>query len=150
MITRRCHHPVSGAVCLALTCIVPLSSAGIARAQPGTVLSEQKISDTEGGFSGALGGGDQFGNRVRALGDLDGDGVNDLAVGAPLDDDGGTDHGALWVLFLNFDGTVKSHQKISDTEGGFSGTLGFDDQFGAAIATLGDVDGDGVTERRQG
>ena len=24
--------------------------------------------------------------------------------------------GAVWVLFLNTDGTVKSHQKISDTE----------------------------------
>ena len=30
--------------------------------------------------------------------------------------------GAVWVLFLNNDGTVKSHQKISDTEGGFTGS----------------------------
>ena len=32
--------------------------------------------------------------------DLDGDGVRDLTPGAPLDDDGGTDRGAVWVLFM--------------------------------------------------
>ena len=42
--------------------------------------------------------------------------VTDLAVGAGKDDDGGTDRGAVWVLFMNTDGTVKSHQKISNTQ----------------------------------
>ena len=38
--------------------------------------------------------------RVAALGDLDGDGVIDLAVGAERDDTGGTNRGAVQVLFL--------------------------------------------------
>ena len=38
---------------------------------------------------------------VAALGDLDGDGVGDLAVGAACDDDGGTDRGAVWILGLD-------------------------------------------------
>ncbi len=38
---------------------------------------------------------------MAALGDLDGDGVSDLAVGAYRDDDGGVDRGAVWVLFLD-------------------------------------------------
>ena len=42
---------------------------------------------------------------MASLGDLDGDGVGDLAVGARLDDDGGNppeaDRGAVWVLFLD-------------------------------------------------
>ena len=109
----------------------------------GTVNYHQKISDTQGGFTGILDNGDWFGIRVAALGDLDGDGVGDLAVGAIFDDDGGTDHGAVWILFLNPLGTVKSHQKISDTEGGFTGTLHNDDRFGL-VAALGDLDGDGV------
>ena len=67
--------------------------------------------------------------------------VRTLAVGAPLDDDGGTDHGAIWILFLNGDGTVKGHQKISDTEGGFTGELDDEDNFGAGLALLGDLDG---------
>ncbi|MCH7720448.1 MAG: FG-GAP repeat protein, partial [Planctomycetes bacterium] len=107
-----------------------LVTAAPAQAQPGTVLSHQKISDTEGGFKGELEGGDNFGGSVTSLGDLDGDGVGDLAVGAFPDDDGGFDRGAVWVLFLNTDGTVKSHQKISDTEGGFTGILHDDDRFG--------------------
>ena len=113
----------------------------------GTVKSHQKISDTVGGFTGTLDDSDIFGDEVAALGDLDGDGVEDLAVGANLDDDGGTDRGAVWILFLNSNGTVKSHQKISDTDGGFTGTLDNADQFSEqALANIGDLDGDGVTD----
>jgi hypothetical protein len=53
--------------------------------------------------------------------DFDGDGFGDLAVGASSDVDGGEDRGAVWILFLNANGTVKPHQKISDTQGGFTG-----------------------------
>ncbi len=67
----------------------------------GTVKSHQKISDTAGGFTGMLDIGDSFGFSLVSLGDLDGDGVGDLAVGAELDDDGGTDRGAMWILFLD-------------------------------------------------
>jgi len=72
-----------------------------AHAQPGWVLSHQKISDTEGGFTGILDDVDLFGRSVASLGDLDGDGLGDLAVGALGDDDGGTGRGAVWVLFLD-------------------------------------------------
>ena len=82
-------------------------------AQLGTVLGHQKISDTEGGFTGALDENDFFGVGVASLGDLDGDGVVDLAVGAYFDDDGGLNRGAVWILFLYADGTVKSQQKIT-------------------------------------
>ena len=112
----------------------------------GTVKSHQKISATEGGFEGDLDDGDSFGVALASLGDLDGDGVSDLAVGAKLDDDGGTDRGAIWILFMNIDGTVKSHQKISGTAGGFTGVLDPGDKFGMAIANLGDLDGDDVSD----
>ena len=48
---------------------------------------------------------DRFGISATSLGDLNGDGVGDLVVGASGDDDGGFDRGAVWILFLNTDGT---------------------------------------------
>ncbi|MHC4265331.1 MAG: integrin alpha [Planctomycetota bacterium] len=112
----------------------------------GTVKSHQKISDTIGGFTGALSNSDLFGFSVACLGDLDGDNINDLAVGARNDDDGGTNRGAIWILFLNSNGTVKSHQKISDTAGGFTGTLIDTDYFGCEVCPIGDLDGDDVND----
>ena len=122
-------------------------SARVAEAHSdGTVKSEQKISDTAGGFNGILDNFDQFGVSVAGLGDLDGDGVSDLAVGAFGDGDGGPGRGAVYILFMNADGTVKSDQKISDTAGGFNGVLDNFDQFGISIASMGDLDGDGVSD----
>ncbi|MFH2053498.1 MAG: integrin alpha, partial [bacterium] len=112
----------------------------------GTVKSHQKISATQGGFTGILDPNDNFGSSVAGIGDLDGDGVADIVVGAECDDDGTTNTGAVWVLFLNTDGTVKSHQKISATQGGFTGTLDAYDHFGSSVAGIGDLDGDGVAD----
>ena len=49
----------------------------------------------------------------------------------------------MWVLFLDADGTVKSHQKISDTQGGFTGILDDGDLLGNSVASMDDLDGDG-------
>ena len=80
-------------------------------------MSYQKISSTQGGFAGLL-DGDYFGWSMASVGDLNGDGVVDLAVGAYADDDGGSNtganRGAVYVLFMNTDGTVMSScQKAS-------------------------------------
>jgi hypothetical protein len=112
----------------------------------GTVNDYQKISDTEGNFTGTLDYFDYFGSSVASLGDLNGDGITDLALGAWGDDDGGDSKGALWILFMNTDGTVNDYQKISDTEGDFTGTLDNNDLFGSSVASLGDLNGDGITD----
>ena len=63
-----------------------------------------KIAHQTGGGP-TLAATDFFGSSVATLGDLDGDGVSDLVVGAPYDDTGGTWRGAVYVLLMNADGT---------------------------------------------
>ncbi|MCP4962683.1 MAG: CSLREA domain-containing protein, partial [Actinomycetia bacterium] len=115
-------------------------------ATDGTVGGEQKISDTVGGLSAVLDDTDRFGSSTTSIGDVDGDGIVDVAVGADLDDDGGTNRGAVYVLFLNADGTVKAEQKISSTTGGLTGPLDDNDWFGQSVAGVGDLDGDGIAD----
>ncbi len=126
----------------------------IAMAADGEVLSYQMVSSTEGGFSGALDDADQFGVSVARIGDLNSDGVDDLVVGAMDDDDGGSSRGAVYILFMDADGTLDAtagisgtgYTKISDTAGDFSATIDDADRFGAAVANVGDVNNDGVTD----
>ena len=112
----------------------------------GRVRDEQKIADAAGGFGGDLDDEDRFGSAIAEIGDINGDGITDLAVGAPGDDSNGTDRGAVWVLFLNAEGRVRDEQRIADGAGGFDGDLDDEDHFGSALAGIGDIDGDGVND----
>ena len=112
----------------------------------GSVKGQRKISQTQGGFRGRLRANDLMGFALCNLGDFDGNGVTDLVAGANLDDDGATNAGAIWLLFLNADGSVRREQKISALAGGFTGVLESPDQFGDSVAAIGDLNGDGRTE----
>jgi len=105
-----------------------------------------KIENGSGGFIAALDPGDRFSREHDVIGDIDGDGVLDLAVGARSDDDGATDAGAVYILFMNSNGTVKSNQKISMLSGGFTDTLYTSSFFGYGVAGVGDYNGDGVPD----
>ncbi len=112
----------------------------------GSVNSTQKISDTEGGFTGGLNEWDIFGTSISYLGDINSDGLIEIGVGAEYDGDGGYRRGSIWILSLNSDGTVASQSKISDYEGGFLAVLDDWDVFGTDIAGLGDLNGDGIKD----
>ncbi len=110
------------------------------------IKSVQKISDTQGNFLAPIDNNDQFGSSAVAVGDINGDGVQDLAVGANLDDDGGTDRGAFYILFMNTNGTVQNYQKIATNTGGFTGNLYNLGALGSQIEPLGDLNNDGVPD----
>ena len=85
---------------------------------------------------------DYFGRSIANIGDLDVDGVNDIAVGASRDDNGGANRGAVYIMFMNTDGSIDSTVEINDsTTNGPS--LADNDFFGSSVANIGDLDGDG-------
>ncbi len=117
----------------------------------GTAKSHAKISSTTQGSllaapSYGIGDLDRFGSEVTCIGDLDNDGMQDIAVSAIFDDDGGGNRGAVWIIFLNRNGSIKDFQKISDTQGGFTGTLANFTFWGSGVANIGDLDGDGIQD----
>ncbi|HUF09464.1 MAG TPA: T9SS type A sorting domain-containing protein, partial [Rhodothermales bacterium] len=112
----------------------------------GTVTSYKKLSLLEGNLPQSIDQDDGFGTSICSLGDLDADGNVDIAVGAPGDDDGAEDAGALWILYLDGNGRVKSHTKVSNANNDFAGVLRAGDAFGSSVAAIGDIDGDGATE----
>jgi len=88
---------------------------------------------------------DNFGNSVAGIGDIDGDGVQDIAAGAAGDDTGGSGKGAVYIILMNSDGTPKSTTKIADGTANFV-TLRNNDRFGISVAGIGDLDRDGIPD----
>ena len=113
----------------------------------GTASSSNKIaSGVDNGPT--LDDTDYFGRSVAGIGDLNNDGIEDIAVGAQGDDTGGTDRGAVYILFMNTDGTAKSSPAPVQIASGINGgpTLTDGDSFGYSIANMGDLNGDGVID----
>lgn len=128
----------------AVASAVSIAGALVAWAAVGDVWFEEKISRESGDFAGDVQSGDNFGFGIEALGDLDGDGTPDLAVGAPGDNgEKGGDEGSFYVLFLKPDGGVRSSEKFLPGTGPVAVP---DSDLGLDLANLGDVDGDGVAD----
>lgn len=81
----------------------------------------------------------RFGAAIAAAGDVDGDGVTDLLVGAPGTHRGGGDRDGFAgrvYLFSGADGSLI--RTFNGADGG--------QRFGAAVAGAGDIDGDGTPD----
>ncbi len=107
----------------------------------GSQLWHQNVS----GIASTAVAGEQFGYAL-AIGDFDGDGRDDLAIGAPFDDTSGAAGGAVHVLYGTALGlSATGSQLWSQATAGIPGSVEDGDDFGAALAT-GDFDGDGYAD----
>lgn len=106
----------------------------------GTVKGNVKIANST---NLTLGNTDRFGVDIDTIGDLDNNGVVDIVVGAYQNDDGGTNRGAAYVVFLKANGSIKKSKRISNSSGSFSETFADNDIFGIGVAGIGDINNDG-------
>ncbi len=81
----------------------------------------------------------RFGTALSTAGDVNGDGYDDVVVGAYLFNAGWTDNGAAWVYHGSPSGLESTHAWMAT--GGFT-----QDYFGRAASTAGDVNGDGYAD----
>jgi hypothetical protein len=111
----------------------------------GTVKSHTRINYQSNGLQDLV-ANDNWGRNIVKLNDLDGDGVDEIAVGVTADTTYNVGRGgSLRILFMNADGTVKSVQKIDNLSGNFNQPIANRDFFGS-IGPLGDFNNDSVPD----
>jgi hypothetical protein len=92
--------------------------------------------------------GDEAGRSVSSVGDVNGDGIDDLIVGAPYGDDGGSKAGEAYVIYGREadDRATIDLSNLSDEEGFvIVGAMG-GDYLGFSVSSAGDVNGDGLDD----
>ncbi|CAN1521639.1 FG-GAP repeat [Burkholderiaceae bacterium] len=110
------------------------------------------IAAGTGGFViDGLTGADFSGRRVSAAGDVNGDGLADLIIGAPGADpvynSANNQAGRVYVLFGQSSGTVMKLSAVAAGSGGFViNGEGAENNLGQIMGAAGDVNGDGLTD----
>ncbi len=84
---------------------------------------------------------DWAGSSVAGAGDVNGDGLDDVLVGAPYSDRSEPTAGTTYLLF----GPLAGDVDLSTADAFFEGEE-FDDRSGIAVASAGDVDADGTPD----
>ena len=115
----------------------------------GSVVRAERLSEGNRGV-GAIASFAGFGAAVADIGDVDHNGVRDLAVGAPF---ASSNAGEVFVLLLDRDGKVVNHTELASGSDGFGGSWGISRVstgpgylLGSSLAAAGDVDGDAVPD----
>ena len=138
------------ALSLALGRSLAIGSASDAAAQAFPPVVQLSMLNGANGFRlDEAGVGERFGGAVSAAGDVNGDGIDDLLIGAPLADPNGIDRaGRSYVVFGSRSGFAAT-LNLSN----LNGTNGFRldgvaelDRSGMAVSGAGDVNGDGIDD----
>lgn len=89
---------------------------------------------------------DRAGAGVSSAGDINGDGFDDVIVGARRNNDGGRASGTAYVIYGKADGFERLYLGKLSPEEGFAIRGGKFDQVGASVSGIGDFNGDGLCD----
>ncbi len=113
------------------------------------VIEFSSLNVTTGFVLNGVGGFDYSGDSVSAAGDVNGDGVDDLIIGASGADPNGNRSGESYVVFggasVGAGGAIEL-SSLNGTNGFVLYGIDADDQSGGTVSAAGDVNGDGVDD----
>ena len=108
------------------------------------------LNGTNGFKINSVGEADTLGRSVSAAGDINGDGIDDMVIGAILAGSGGVYSGASYVIFGKVKDTAwNSSFNLSDlngTNGFVIKGVGATDEAGASVSAAGDINGDTIAD----
>ena len=110
-----------------------------------------QLADVAGGMGGFVlegeSAGDQAGRAVSGAGDINGDGLADVIVGADGASPNGAGSGRTYVVFGKTDTDAVQLGMVAEGTGGFAlDGEAADDRSGHAVSKAGDVNGDGLDD----
>jgi Ca2+-binding RTX toxin-like protein len=111
------------------------------------------LSDLDGSNGFVINGlnpGNYLGYAVSNAGDINGDGIDDLIIGAPYADPNGiTNAGSTYVVFggtnVGEGGSIDS-SSLDGSNGFASNSVNAGDRFGNSVSSAGDVNNDGIDD----
>ena len=111
-------------------------------------LNLSTLNGTSGFILNGIAAGDQSGNSVSSAGDVNGDGIDDLIIGARAADPNGDYSGQSYVVFGNSTGfsATLNLSTLNGTNGFAINGIAAGDQSGYSVSSAGDVNGDGIDD----
>ena len=138
------------ALVLVVPYMVPLVSVNAAQLS-GTLSLFDVGESLEGAKFNGIANGDQSGISVSSAGDINGDGLDDLLIGAYRADADGTNRGESYLVYgQSTDSLLTGSLNLSDLGGAVAGAkfngIANHDQSGVSVSGAGDVNGDGLDD----
>ena len=109
------------------------------------------LDGTNGFILNGINAGDQSGRSVSSAGDVNGDGYDDLIIGAPTADPNGSNSGETYIVYggasaPGTDGVLDLSRLALDGKGFTLAGIAAGDQSGISVSSAGDVNGDGYDD----
>uniref|UniRef100_A0A8J7AB09 FG-GAP repeat protein n=1 Tax=Desmonostoc muscorum LEGE 12446 TaxID=1828758 RepID=A0A8J7AB09_DESMC len=115
----------------------------------GDRLNVSSLNGSNGFVINGIDAGDLSGYSVSSAGDINGDGIDDLIIGAPgASPNGQRDAGSSYVVFGSSSGfdTSLNLSSLNGSNGFVINGIGRDDRSGISLSSAGDINGDGFDD----